>query len=136
MLGESILDPHGMESDRAGTRGLGLLPIRTTLGDQKTTRVVKAWTASGHLYDAYEIHLGETQFGDAMTPFARLADGAPDGVRMGRIFGTYLHGALEDPLVLAEIGIRVAAPAKNSFGALVNWFEPFAERFQELFLRY
>ena len=60
MLGESICDPHAMESESTEVAGLGLLPIRTVLQREKTTRVVQATTPGGHDFSAYEIHLGET----------------------------------------------------------------------------
>ena len=106
MLGERICDPYCMESDCAETNGLGLLPIQTELRREKTTRVVGAKTCGGHAFSAYEIHLGETtMLGSDPVPFAVLDDGTPDGLRAGRVIGTYLHGALEDPGVLAELGI-------------------------------
>lgn len=135
MLGESIVDPHGMESDRAETRGLGLLPIRTRISERKTTRVVAARTPDGHAYQAYEIHLGETICGsDGLDPFAILGDGSAEGLRIGRVYGTYLHGAVEVPAVLSQIGISGTKTPERSFRPLVDWFEPFAERFDELFL--
>ncbi len=135
MLGESIDDPHGMESNRRHAAGLGFLPMKTTLNQQKTTRVVRACSPKGHSYQAYEIHLGETIMEQAsLSPFAILEDGSREGVRGDRVIGTYLHGAFEDPAVLAELGIVTEPRNPSSFERLADWFTPFASRFEELFL--
>ena len=135
MLGESICDPYAMESNSTEVAGLGLLPIRTVLQREKTTRVVQARTPSGHAFSAYEIHLGETtQLCSDPAPFALLEDGTHDGLRADRVIGTYLHGALEDTEVLAELGI-IAVPADlMPFNSLANWFAPYGKVFEELFL--
>ncbi len=103
MLGERIDDPHAQESDRGGAEGLGLLPGRTVLAADKITRRLRAITPSGIGFDAYEIHLGETTQPLNAPPFATLEDGSHDGVRVGNLSGTYLHGALENPQVLSEL---------------------------------
>jgi adenosylcobyric acid synthase len=135
MLGEGICDPYSMESRCAEIDGLGLLPIRTELRREKTTRVVRAKTCRGHAFSAYEIHLGETTMLCAdPTPFAVLDDGTPDGLRGDRVVGTYLHGALEDAGVLAELGIVAACIAAPSYDLLADWFAPCGTVFEELFL--
>jgi adenosylcobyric acid synthase len=139
MLGERIDDPLKMESQRGGADGLGLIEGRTVLAADKVTRQVRAVTPSGHEFDAYEIHLGTTTRGRDAEPFATLADGTKDGVRSDRCVGTYLHGALEDPLVLSELlGRRVSAvpPRKAVYEALADWFETNVDRklFEELYL--
>jgi adenosylcobyric acid synthase len=136
MLGHVIADPYGMESGRVEIAGLGLLPTRTILLKEKTTRVVNAHTPQGHLFSAYEIHIGETTPpADHDSPFAVLSDGRAEGFRRERVLGTYLHGAFEDPGVLREIGIvpastDVIAPDQR----LADWFDAHAEGFEELFL--
>lgn len=135
MLGETIHDPFGMESRSEIVDGLGLLPVRTTMSQQKTTRVVQARTPRGHSYSAYEIHLGESICDRAdLEPFAVLADDSPEGLRGDRIIGTYLHGAFEDSAVLAELGIQVQTQSAPDFDRLAQWFAPFGGRFAELFL--
>ena len=135
MLGKSICDPYAMESNSTEVAGLGMLPIQTVLKPEKTTRVVQAKTPRNHAFPAYEIHLGDTtQLCSDPAPFALLEDGTHDGFRADRVIGTYLHGAFEDTEVLAELGI-IAAPAPSmSFRSLANWFAPYGERFEELFL--
>lgn len=135
MLGERICDPYAMESDLAEVAGLGLLPIQTELRREKTTRVVQATTGRGHAFSAYEIHLGETTvLRTGVEPFARLDQGSPDGLRSGNVVGTYLHGALEDAGVLAELGIVVTGVSAPSYDRLADWFAPSGPVFEELFL--
>jgi adenosylcobyric acid synthase len=136
MLGHVIADPYGMESGRVEIAGLGLLPIRTVLLKEKTTRVVNAHTPRGHLFSAYEIHIGETTpRADDDSPFAVLSDGRAEGFRGERVIGTYLHGAFEDPAVLREIGIVPASIDRIDLDQrLADWFAAHAEGFEELFL--
>jgi adenosylcobyric acid synthase len=135
ILGESIEDPHGMESERQRAAALGLLPLRTTITSVKTTRVVNACSPNGRRFSAYEIHLGESTYhGTHAEPFAVFEDGSTDGVRCGRLIGTYLHGAFEDAGVLAELGIVAEQTRHSGYDRLADWFEPFGARFEELFL--
>ena len=139
MMGERIEDPLGMESVRGEADGLGLIPARTVLAADKITRRVQATTPSGIDFEAYEIHLGITRLAGEYQPFAKLADGTDDGIRMERCTGTYLHGAIEDPGVLSELLGRVVAPAparEAVYDALADWFDANVDRkrFEELYL--
>jgi adenosylcobyric acid synthase len=135
MLGETVADPFEMESATKEIAGLGFLPLKTTLKEEKVTRVREACTTQGFEFSAYEIHLGETVYERAdFAPFALLKDGSREGIRANRIIGTYLHGAFEHPEVLAEIGIHANFKSRKSGVAnLADWFDPFGERFLELF---
>lgn len=127
MLGRSIADPLGMESTQGAAEGLSLLPVTTTLAAQKTTRVVSAVTPGGATFGAYEIHVGVTAIdaGSGGVPFANLEDGSADGLRIGNVIGTYLHGALEHGDVCAEV-LGVEAPSVRSkadnYRKLGEWF--------------
>lgn len=113
MLGERIDDPPGVEG-QPGTSvaGLGLLPVRTVFGTEKTARqgTYQVLPASGFLRElagatlsGYEIHQGQTTgTGNLFQPlFGFKHDTALDtslGTTYGAIsadgaiFGTYLHG--------------------------------------------
>jgi adenosylcobyric acid synthase len=96
MLGESLSDPEGSDSGRAGSRmrGLGLLPAVTIFSSQKTRRQVKGSVCAGELAGAsvtgYEIHMGETRVANGTDPFARVCYGteADSYVRNRNIFGS------------------------------------------------
>jgi adenosylcobyric acid synthase len=137
MLGESIADPLRVESDRHEAPGLGLLPVRTTLREEKTVRPVGAVTRSGIPFPAYEIHMGETPRPSRTQPFAMLADGTPEGVCMGNIVGTYLHGAFERAAVLSELlGREIPEPTtkQHNYNLLADWFDRHQRHFAELYL--
>ncbi|MEQ1946002.1 MAG: cobyric acid synthase [Bryobacteraceae bacterium] len=138
MLGESIDDPECVESpEPRSCDGLGLLPVRTVLAKAKVTRTVAARTPQGCEFGAYEIHMGQTA-STSLEPFAYLPDGATDGARGDRVWGTYLHGALESPGVVHELfGIAVTAlPSSVQFDRLADWFRGAADMrlFEERFL--
>ncbi len=98
MLGESIEDPHGIESDRRPRQALGLLPIRTVLREEKTlTATTARHAASGLRLRGYEIHHGES-VGENLRPAVIREDGKNLGFASedGRVMGTYLHGLFDD----------------------------------------
>jgi adenosylcobyric acid synthase len=135
MLGLSIEDPHGVESGQAHVEGLGVLPVRTTLAPEKTTRAVRAASVDGTPFEAYEIHMGITARPAAAAP-AFLPD---EGIRVDGVVGTYLHGALENAAVASELlgTVVEAAPPKSAhYDALADWFEANADLklFAELYL--
>ena len=112
MLGQSLLDPHGVEAE-LGTHapGLGLLAIETIFaGDKRTVQVQATLQAKigpfaalhGTPIHGYEIHMGRSQPISLTTPalcqvghsLDRHADGALTAA--GRIWGTYLHGLFDN----------------------------------------
>eukprot|EP01031_Cornospumella_fuschlensis_P018424 gene18425-22550_t len=67
MLGEALIDPHGIDGNAPG---LGLLPLVTVFDEDKTVQHTQAqfgdvagpWAAlSGTGVHGYEIHHGQTQ---------------------------------------------------------------------------
>ncbi len=110
MLGLTIADRLGVESqDREQLPGLGLLPLRTEFVAAKTTHQVRAEALPGPGFLAlvagmpvsgYEIHMGHSErVGSELRPLFKFAhrqtlDGAIDAA--GRVWGTYLHGVLDN----------------------------------------
>jgi adenosylcobyric acid synthase len=76
MLGETIEDPHAVESREPLARGLGLLPLRTRFEKGKTTARVVArpnarWFAADGFapeITGYEIHMGSVTLTDSAQP--------------------------------------------------------------------
>jgi adenosylcobyric acid synthase len=137
MLGRTVRDPDGVESSAVVSEGLGLLPAETILATRKVTRTVTATTAGGSRFSAYEIHLGRTALdsGGDWRPFARLDDGQDEGAVARGVVGTYLHGALEEPAVCAEVlGVDFSAVATRAeaYGRMADWFECHARGFDAL----
>lgn len=107
MLGEALIDLHGVDGNAAG---LGLLPLVTLFEPQKTVRRVAvqlpalrgAWAAmQGVELDVYEIHHGQTQLrSDMEAGQPQRADEPVPGLvwqnAQGHIWGTYWHGMFEN----------------------------------------
>ena len=97
ILGETISDPHRIESSAGQTRGLGLLPLTTVLAKQKTlTRTTGKHIESGLPVSGYEIHHGQTGMANCEPAF-QSTDGRPIGVAASSrgLWGTYLHGVFD-----------------------------------------
>jgi adenosylcobyric acid synthase len=109
MLGESLADETGQAGDAGHESGLGLLPAQTRFGASKTLRQVTA-RCGAEEWRAYEIHMGDTRALSAVEPLHVVEDDAgvrPEGMRLGNVWGTYLHGWFESP----QLRARVAAAA-------------------------
>jgi adenosylcobyric acid synthase len=114
MLGAAIDDPEGIENhgQPVSQTGLGLLPVRTVLGTEKTVRRVRGslrrnfFRSAGlaHAeFEGYEIHVGETFYETGALPFAAIerpgatpsvSDGAVS--ESGLVLGTYVHGLFDN----------------------------------------
>jgi adenosylcobyric acid synthase len=108
MLGKTIVDAQRVESSTEESAGLGLLDVVTHFVPEKATRQVRARVSvnrgllsmvEGQELSGYEIHMGQTQAGDALSSFQVFAtpqgaadyrDGALNAT--GTILGTYIHG--------------------------------------------
>jgi lipid II isoglutaminyl synthase (glutamine-hydrolysing) len=135
LLGRSYRDTAGTELP-----GVGLLPLETVAG---TTRMIGdvllecAW--AGETLAGFENHAGRTLLDPGAEPLGRVIhgfgnDGASgfEGCRLGRVYGTYLHGPLlprnpwladrliaeaiahrtgGDPVALAPLGDELEAQA-------------------------
>lgn len=126
MLGDFISDPDGVDGAPGEHRGLGLVPARTVMRATKTTVTRHARTPAGTVFEAYEIHMGTTTITQKLAPFAILEDGSHEGVRTGRLLGTYLHGALESREVFREIfNVDPPAPAsqEEALDRMADWME-------------
>jgi adenosylcobyric acid synthase len=136
MLGRTIADPAGMESSAGQATGLGLIAAATELARDKRTRAVTATTPAGVRFGGYEIHLGVTTIDEGdVTPFAHLEDGTAEGVRGRHLVGTYLHGALENGAVCAELfGIDPPATVGKAreYERMAAWFEKHARHLSDL----
>jgi adenosylcobyric acid synthase len=145
MLGEALIDTHGIEDNFMGNApGLGLLPLVTTFEPEKTVRHTQAtfaelsgaWAAlSGVRAHGYEIHHGQTAQHPAMAVGGDVAREVLPGLgwqnAAGNVLGVYLHGLFEDPAVLQALFGREgqAVPTLESvFDGLADYiaqhFEP------------
>jgi adenosylcobyric acid synthase len=139
MLGEALVDPHGIDGNASG---LGLLPLVTVFEADKTVQhthaafssdLVGPWAAlAGVAVTGYEIHHGQTQQHPAMAAAGDVAQVAmPGGLGWqngtGNVMGLYLHGLFEDPAALqALFGARMSGPVPTLdlvFDGLADYIE-------------
>ncbi|NEZ64763.1 cobyric acid synthase [Leptolyngbyaceae cyanobacterium CCMR0082] len=112
MLGQSLSDPHGYAGLAGEVPGLGLLPIATEFIAEKEVRQVSAISTHNNTTDtwqAYEIHMGQTQIMTSHIPASPLlkievqGTQRPEGnhcvhtweTTQSHVWGTYLHGLFE-----------------------------------------
>lgn len=129
MLGETITDPTGEDGTPGSMAGLGLLPVQTVMQADKTTCIRSAQLPSGVRFSAYEIHMGHTETMQSLQPFAVLEDGTPEGACLGRVSGTYLHGALETPEVASALFGTITSRTHSKgqqYDALADWLEAYS----------
>lgn len=143
MLGEALIDPHGIEHAYLGNApGLGLLPLVTVFEADKTVQHTQAcfdadmagpWAAlAGVQVAGYEIHHGQTQQHPAMAKSGDVARVVMSGGLAwqngaGNVLGLYLHGLFEDPAALqALFGASLAGPVPTLdavFDGLADYIE-------------
>ena len=131
MLGEALIDPHGVDGNGPG---LGLLPLVTVFAADKTVQPREArfaaltgpWAAlSDVAVRGYEIHHGQTAPHAAM---AAAGDHAmpvmPDELAWqnpaGNVLGLYLHGLFEDPAALHALFGATARTLDSVFDGLAD----------------
>lgn len=96
ILGNTIRDPHAIESDIEQVEALGLIHIETHLARDKTlVRREGKHIASGHPVFGYEIHHGLSQVNQA--PLFEYSDSSTCGAENQHlaIWGSYLHGIFD-----------------------------------------
>ncbi|MCH7344506.1 cobyric acid synthase [Pelomonas sp. CA6] len=113
MLGETLVDPHGLDGNAPG---LGLLPLATQFERDKLLRPARLrfaaplaapWQALGGLaLEGYEIHHGRTVQHPSLAPaevVLREADGSVVGWQQGSVLGVYAHGLFEQPALMQAL---------------------------------
>jgi adenosylcobyric acid synthase len=134
MLGEALIDPHGIDGNAPG---LGLLPLVTVFEPGKTVRRTGAqftklaghWAAlSGVPVQGYEIHHGKTAPHAAMQAAGDVAASVMPGDlawqnARGNVLGLYLHGLFEDPAALQALFGAAAPTLDTVFDGLADYIE-------------
>jgi adenosylcobyric acid synthase len=152
MLGQHIDDRHLRDNDTLKEiEGLGLLPVVTVFGEQKTTIRSGGWAihplfaSSAPKVEGYEIHFGETR---RKSPVAEerhchplfVLNGREDGMadRELRVAGTYLHNVFHNDMfrsfwlnVLRKKKGLPERPAANTAAANEKAYDTLASRMRE-----
>jgi adenosylcobyric acid synthase len=149
MLGARIEDPGGLEGGGAAS-GLGLLPLHTRLGLEKTVVRAEATrlasppfglpAGAASLPRGYEIHLGTTERAPGCAPLLRLRrEGRKDEVDDGAVSadgataGSYLHGLLDDDgFRHALVGAWRRASGLSPASRFAGWTRERGARFDRL----
>ncbi|MDQ0011718.1 adenosylcobyric acid synthase [Variovorax boronicumulans] len=131
MLGEALVDPHGIDGNAPG---LGLLPLVTVFEREKTVRHRAAtfgaltgdWAAlSGVPMAGYEIHHGQTAAHPQMAQdgHAVMPEGLAWQNARGNVLGLYLHGLFEDAAVLHALFGAAAPTLDRTFDGLADFID-------------
>ena len=106
LMGQMLADPEGLEGQEGRFNGLGLLPLRTVITQQKVARqrtVSSRYPQEGLPVVGYEIHQGRTQLvlpneGEAENSFMPIFDDRSLGIvdQTQSVWGTYLHGIFDN----------------------------------------
>ncbi len=106
IMGQMLADPEGLEGQEGRFNGLGLLPLRTVITQQKVARqrtVSSKYPQEGLPVVGYEIHQGRTQLvmatGDESDgSFMPIFDDRSLGIvdKAQSVWGTYLHGIFDN----------------------------------------
>jgi adenosylcobyric acid synthase len=123
MLGTRLIDPEGKAGRAGEVAGLALLPVETVFeAEKQVVRVQAQW--QGKTWGCYEIHMGVTRALEQAEPLLSIEHQGnirSEGLRVGKVWGTYLHGFFEEAAVrraLADLaGISTHQAAKGTWEA-------------------
>jgi adenosylcobyric acid synthase len=107
IMGQMLADPEGLEGQEGRFNGLGLLPLRTVITQQKVARqrtVSSKYPQEGLPVVGYEIHQGRTQLvmptgaEESENSFMAIFDDRSLGIvdQTQSVWGTYLHGIFDN----------------------------------------
>lgn len=105
IMGEQISDPNHVESDLDGINGLGIIPVKTVLTQEKnSTQCNFQFFNDKSNCRGYEIHMGSTSSTGNPRPLTKLANGKSDGYFLNnKVWGSYIHGIFDNTPVLNSI---------------------------------
>lgn len=121
MMGEWLEDPEQQEGHIPALPGLGLLPLSTVLEKEKVTRQSHFTFLPSHTSAkcrGYEIHMGRTERKNNIpaSPVVQLENGQPEGYYLNEhCWGTYMHGILDNPVVLDHLARGFDVEQESSF---------------------
>jgi len=121
MMGKVVKDPNQIEGSTQVVEGIGLLPLETIITPTKTT-VQQTFTFLNEdsLCEGYEIHMGESTTTEKVQPLVKTSDGHTDGIYMSeRCWGTYMHGILDNKVVMDQL----LAPYADEVGPSFSYSE-------------
>jgi len=114
IMGNWIKDPNHVEGEIEALPGLGILPVETTMTEEKITRQCEFQFQPGGLTGkGYEIHMGET-IAEASNPTCIIDGKKSDGYFLNeKTWGTYIHGIFDTTEIVKSI-LKASGKAMNS----------------------
>ncbi|WP_176842196.1 cobyric acid synthase [Chitinophaga filiformis] len=105
MMGSSIEDPYHVEGTVESMPGLGILPVKTVLTENKVTEQCRFYyKGNAAPCNGYEIHMGISTATGTESPLNRTAAGNNDGYLLHEhCWGTYIHGILDNAVVIDDL---------------------------------
>lgn len=105
MMGSSIEDPHHVEGTVEAMPGLGILPVKTILTENKITEQCRFYyKGNPSPCNGYEIHMGISTATGPESPLNKTVTGTNDGYALNeRCWGTYIHGILDNAVVIDDL---------------------------------
>ncbi len=103
MMGQKIKDPWHVEGDMEEIEALGILPVTTTLtSEKKTVQTRFQFLDLKKECSGYEIHMGETT---ALVDqhLCTTTDSKDGYFKDPKLWGTYIHGIFDNPVVVEYI---------------------------------
>lgn len=131
MLGMHISDPEQVE-EGGQLRGMGLLPVNTTLTREKTRSQVQGCLGkltgvleclSGIPFAGYEIHMGRTELDEvqgAAVAEIQQQTYRMDGCCKENVYGTYIHGIFDEEGIVKAMLASLAERKGITLGNLTE----------------
>lgn len=131
MLGEALLDPHGVDGEAVG---LGLLPLVTRFDVRKRLSATPvrfgelqgAWSAlAGVAAEGYEIRHGRTEPAAGASVRTALYNPAGEAIgwQHGSVLGLYAHGLFESAAVMRSLFGAAVQPLDAVFDGLADFID-------------
>jgi adenosylcobyric acid synthase len=105
MMGMQIEDPEGIEGNIKDIAGLGLLPVKTLITQEKLTEQCSfKFKNFEDECSGYEIHMGISTLEQPENHLNKLSNGKEDGYLLDEnCWGSYIHGILDNPVVINDL---------------------------------
>lgn len=104
MMGQFVNDPNHVEGNIERVPGLGILPVETTITEEKISEQCNFVFQQNNLSGkGYEIHMGETVAENA-SPACLINEKKEDGYFLNsKTWGTYIHGIFDNQEIVNSI---------------------------------
>lgn len=118
MMGQIVEDPYHVEGSIESMPGLGLLPVKTILTEEKITQQCTfKYKQQDSICNGYEIHMGITE---SNQPLNKTTTGTDGYWLSDTCWGTYIHGILDNTVVINDLLKTEAAHVPFDYAVFKN----------------